>query len=245
VDRPQAVLALRLCDVSPQGGSLRVSYGVLNLTHRGGHEQSEVLVPGKRYRARVVLNDAAHSFAAGHKLRIAVATSYWPIIWPSAEPVTLSLFTGVSRVTLPVRGARPEDTTLAFASAESAPPLKRSWQRRGQDYRRVTRDAGTGESVIEVLADSGRSTIDALGLETESIQRETYRIQARDPLSALVDISYTMCVGRGAWQTRTETRTVMRATKEAFLLEATLDAYEGETRILSRNWSRSVPRDGV
>jgi uncharacterized protein len=54
-----------------------------------------------------------------------------------------------------------------------------------------------------------------------------------------------MCVGRGAWQTRTETRTVMRATKQEFLLEASLDAYEGETRVLSRNWARRVPRDGV
>lgn len=54
-----------------------------------------------------------------------------------------------------------------------------------------------------------------------------------------------MRVGRGDWQTRTETRTVMRATKDSFLLEASLDAFEGETRVLSRNWSRQVPRDGV
>ena len=37
-DRPIANLVVRLCDVHPSGESLRVSYGVLNLTHRDGHE---------------------------------------------------------------------------------------------------------------------------------------------------------------------------------------------------------------
>jgi len=38
-DRPIANLVVRLCDVHPSGESLRVSYGVLNLTHRDGHEK--------------------------------------------------------------------------------------------------------------------------------------------------------------------------------------------------------------
>src|SRR5262249_3652445 len=37
-DKPVANLVVRLCDVHPSGESLRVSYGVLNLTHRDGHE---------------------------------------------------------------------------------------------------------------------------------------------------------------------------------------------------------------
>jgi uncharacterized protein len=245
VDRPQAVLCLRLNDVSPTGGSLRVSYGVLNLTHRDGHEQPADLVPGKRYRISLKLNDAGHHFAAGHRLRVAISTSYWPIIWPSAEPVTLSLFTGASRLTLPMRAARAEDVAVAFAPAEGAPPLVRSWQRPGAYTRKVSHDADSGMTVIDVLADTGRSTIESHGLEVESIQRERYSIQARDPLSAEADIHWTMGVGRGAWRTRTETRTVMRATKTDFIIEASLDAFEGEARVLSRSWSRSVPRDGV
>jgi hypothetical protein len=37
----------------------------------------------------------------------------------------------------------------------------------------------------------------------------------------------------------------MRATPTEFLLDATLDAYEGDTRVLSRKWGRRIPRDGV
>ena len=46
-DQSVALLAARLNDVSPDGSSLRVSYAVLNLTHRNGHEAPAPLVPGK------------------------------------------------------------------------------------------------------------------------------------------------------------------------------------------------------
>ncbi len=37
VDQPNALLAVRLCDVAPDGASRLVSWGLLNLTHRDGH----------------------------------------------------------------------------------------------------------------------------------------------------------------------------------------------------------------
>ena len=74
VDRPNALLCARLCDVAPDGASLRVSYGLLNLTHRDGHEHPEPLEPGRRYPVRLQLNDAAHAFPAGHRIRLALST---------------------------------------------------------------------------------------------------------------------------------------------------------------------------
>src|SRR5215470_4548156 len=82
-DRPIANLVVRLCDVHPSGESLRVSYGVLNLTHRDGHERPAPLAAGERYRVRIKLNDAGSALPAGHKLRLALSTTYWPMIWPA------------------------------------------------------------------------------------------------------------------------------------------------------------------
>src|SRR5882724_7977829 len=42
-DQPVALIAVRLNDVAPGGASTRVTYGLLNLTHRDGHEQPEPL----------------------------------------------------------------------------------------------------------------------------------------------------------------------------------------------------------
>ena len=62
----------------------------------------------------VRLDAIAYALPAGHRWRVAVSPTYWPWVWPSPEPVTLSLFTGgASRLTLPVRPPQPEDATLA------------------------------------------------------------------------------------------------------------------------------------
>ena len=93
-DKPSAMIAARLEDVAPDGSSTLVTYGLLNLTHRESHEHPEPLQPGRKYRVKIPLNDIAQAFPAGHRIRLAVATSHWPIVWPSPEKASLSLSTG-------------------------------------------------------------------------------------------------------------------------------------------------------
>src|SRR5262249_56319298 len=73
-DRPMANLVVRLCDVHPSGESLRVSYGVLNLAHRDGHEKPALLAAGQPHPGRSPLNDARSVFPAGHRVRLAIST---------------------------------------------------------------------------------------------------------------------------------------------------------------------------
>ena len=110
-DRPLANLVVRLCDVHPSGKSLRVSFGVLNLTHRNGHEKPELLATGERYRVRIQLNDAGSMFPSGHRVRLAISTAYWPMIWPCPERATLQIFGGA--LDLPVRQSAAADALLS------------------------------------------------------------------------------------------------------------------------------------
>jgi hypothetical protein len=48
---------------------------------------------------------------------------------------------------------------------------------------------------------------------------------------------------RGTWDTSTRTRTVLTCTPTTFEIHAELDAFEGDRRVFSRNWQRSLPRD--
>ena len=245
-DRPQAQICVRLNDVAPDGASLRVTYGLLNLSHRESHETPSALEPGKRYRVRVQLNDIAHAFPAGHRIRVAVSTSYWPIAWPSPEPVTMTLFTGASRLDLPVRPRRDEDGKLpAFPPAESAPALTMTMHRQDRTVETVVYDLTTDEAVFTTDDDAGHLTIDAIGLESDIKRTEVFRILDNDPNSARVEIGSIRRIGRGAWQTRFTMHTVMRSTATEFLVEARLDAYDGETRLVSRNWQVRHKRDFV
>src|SRR5262249_62247863 len=90
-DRPIANLVARLCDVHPSGESLRVSYGVLNLTHRDSHENPAPLAAGERYRVLIKLNDAGSVFPAGHRVRLAPSPASPATLWPAPEKAKLGV----------------------------------------------------------------------------------------------------------------------------------------------------------
>ena len=245
-EKPQAQLCVRLNDVAPDGASLRVSLGLLNLTHRDSHENPTPLEPGKRYRVRIKLNDAAHVFPRGHRIRIAVSSSYWPIAWPSPEAAGLTLFTEGSRVQLPVRAPRTEDVMLApFAPPEAPTPLAVTHLGTPTSSETVARDLVTGKTTFTTEEDDGGIRHDAIGLEVRHRKTERFQILDSDPLSARVEITHAHEVGRGAWRVSTKTATTLTVTADEFIIQASLDAFEGEKRVVSRNWDRRHRRDEV
>jgi len=215
-DRPIAHLIARLCDVHPGGESLRVSFGVLNLTHRDSHEHPSPLVPGQRYRVEIKLNDAGAVFPAGHRLRLALSTAYWPMVWPAPERATVTVVSGA--LDLPVRPAR----------AESLPPLPPPEMAPADKPRQVR---------------PGVMRLDHIGLEIGGEWHFAEHVDEDDPLSATVEMRRTATVARDAWSVRIETHMKMSCTREAFLLEASARAFDGIDEACHRRWNRSIPRD--
>nr|WP_275451211.1 CocE/NonD family hydrolase C-terminal non-catalytic domain-containing protein [Arthrobacter sp. H14] len=82
--------------------------------------------PGKRYKVEIPLNGVAQGFPAGHRLRLSVSTSFWPLAWPAPEPAMVTVFTGPSTLKLPVRRPRPEEEAALreFGPAEAAEELE-------------------------------------------------------------------------------------------------------------------------
>jgi len=219
-DRPIANIAARLCDVHPSAESLRVSFGVQNLTHRDGHETPQPLVPGERYQIRIQLNDAGVVFPAGHRIRLALSTTYWPMIWPAPEVATLTIFGGT--LDLPVRPTQAADAALPLLPGpETATPER--------------------PTVIR----PGLVRIDRLGLELGTEGKFAFDITDDDPLSATAEMQRTETIQRDAWQVRIETRMRLSCTRDAFLLQASLRAWEGAREVCHREWDRSIPRDLV
>jgi hypothetical protein len=251
-DRPVALIAVRLSDVAPDGAATRVTYGVLNLTHRDGHERPSPLEPGRRTRVRVALNDAAHSFARGRRLRIAISTSYWPIVWPAPENVRLTVHTGASRLVLPVRPRRAEDAALApFEPPEAAPGPAEKELNAPRMHRIVERDLRTGETLFATGVhggdlDAGRVTwIEDIDVEYGQAMSRRSRIRDDDPLSAESEHRHRAHFRRDGWHARVDTRVRVSCTGDSFRVEAQMDAWEGETRLFSRAWDRRIARDHV
>jgi len=240
-DRPVAQVTARLCDVAPDGSSRR---GIFNLTHREGHERPRPLEPGRPVDVRLTLDAVGWSMPPGHRFRLALAPSYWPIVWPAPERVTLTLLTGPSCVLrLPRRKPRPEDTALApFGLAEGTPYLAREMLRPASRSRRLLLDQATLRQTLETHSDSGRVRWVSLDLETERVGRERHSIVEGQPLSAEVECTHRFELARGDWRVRGETESLMTCDAERFYAANRVRAWEGETLVHERERRFEVAR---
>jgi hypothetical protein len=246
-DRPLALVAARLVDVAPDGSASRVSYGLLNLAHRAGHRWPEPLVPGEEVEVTIALNHTAWALPAGHRLRLALSTAYWPIAWPPPESVTLAVAAG--EVGLPVRPPRaadeglPELAPAVGAGAGLPPDPERDPARFG-----TVRDDATGEVTHRWetgFAADGTPEIEeisAIALEVGHGLRETVRVRDGDPLSAEAQVDHHLVLRRGSWEVALTTRSRLTATAADFRLESELAAREGDEVAAERRWDQRVPR---
>jgi putative CocE/NonD family hydrolase len=241
-DRPRAMVAVRLCDVQPDGASARITYGVLNLCDRNGHEHPKDIVPGETMEIALRLDDIAYSVARGNRLRVAVSSTYWPLVWPSPEKVTLVLHEGV--LELPVRPTGAGDE-VSFEEPEAAAPWRTETLRQSSNSRIVERDSTTGKVSLNIVDDFGEKRDSDHGLVTGGIARENWIIDPDDPLSAYGQTHWTESLSRNEWSVRTETFTSMRSDAENFHLTGRIEAYEGKTLVFERDFEEKIWRDHI
>jgi uncharacterized protein len=156
-------------------------------------------------------------------MRLALSTAYWPMIWPSPENVTLLILGGT--LDLPVRPPRASDARLLpLPGPESAPPERPTIIHRGDV--RIER-------------------IDRIGLELGTDNKSQFHIEENDPLSAVAEIRQIKTMSRDEWQIRIETQMRLSCTRNAFLLQGSLRAWEGTNEVCHREWDRSILRDFI
>ena len=101
IDAPQGTLIARLCDVHPDGGSHRITLGVLNLSHRDGSEQPSPMSPGVTETVTITLDATAYRLPKGHRLRLALSTNYFPLVLPPPTEVTATIDLAEAELRLP------------------------------------------------------------------------------------------------------------------------------------------------
>jgi putative CocE/NonD family hydrolase len=250
VDRPAAFVAVRLNDVKPDGAATRVSYGILNLSHRNGHGAVEAIEPGARYQVRIQLNDAAYSFAPGHRVRLSLSTSYWPMIWPSPEVVTLSVHPGTSTLALPVRPPEPAVAELLMPAeplmpAETGPAMKMQQLEPVPCINTVTHDLLTGRVEVATERGSGYYRIEDNEIEAGINVVERMAIVSGDPLSAATEMISCARTGRAGSIIDVKARSKLTADRHEFLLESSLEVQENKGSVFARTWSHRIPRGSL
>ncbi len=244
-DQPNALLAVRLCDVAPDGSSTLVTRGLLNLTHRDSDEQPSPLVPGEAVAVDVALNAIAHAFPTGHRLRLAVSPTYWPWAWPSPVTAEITLELGGCSLEIPARPLSDDEPAITFLEPESAPNLDVVSARPTPSRREVVRDVASGRLTITTdFSYFGEQTY-RNGLEYSETMRDEESIVVDDPLSAQARCERTIRMRQGDWAVRVEASSSMSSTRDTFVVTNGIDAYEGDARVAAKRWTRTIPRDLV
>ncbi len=237
-DRPLGFVVARLCDVAPDGRSVRLAHGMLNLCHRGGAAKPEPMVPGQPVDLVFDLDQMACRVAAGHRIRLALSNSYWPFVWPSPEAGVLTVTAG--SLGLPVhQGSQAEWVPPA---ARHAQPWKHRVVRAGRSARRVETDLLSGLVALVVEEDGGDVENLDHGLTTGETLTERWEIHPDDPLRAKATHVWDQRLSRGAWAVRTRAWAEMTQTATHLVMSARLTAWEGDREVFDRRWDDRVER---
>ena len=263
VDSPVAMLSVRLSDVAPDGTSALVSAGVLNLTHRRSHADPEPLRPGVVEQVEIPLRTAGYRWLAGHRLRVALASSLWPVLWPSPHPATIRVHRGPatpSRLVLPVVPPAGADGDLPVPAFRTDPP-DLSWP-----SPEAADGAGPAASdppqwLIEEDVLDGSTTVRFHDGGEEIVPdgrrlyaAESIRMTAWDEDPARVELDADVVyrwqereVDRDGELTRIEIRAVsrQRSTVSDFDLSVRLEVDVDDQRFFERRWEERIPRQLV
>jgi hypothetical protein len=241
---PQAMIAVRLSDVDPNGRATRITYGLLNLSHRESDEQPEPLEPGQQYTVTVPMNHVAQRFPKGHRIRLAISTSYWPLAWPSPRPTLLKVHPEDSTITIPWRPPK-EENLRSLGTPRSGTPMRRSLLVPAFREWTVTHNLASNEVTQKIVNNDARYLLEDIGLETGNENSENYSYVNNNYDTLRAEVRTHRHLRREGWKMGTFTRTIMTSTPDVFRIRATLDAYSGEARVFSKSWDESVPRDMI
>ncbi len=256
-----ATAVVRLSDVAPDGASSQVTMGILNLTHRDGHEAPRALVPGLRTTVLVPLRAAGYRFEQGHRIRVSVASACWPVIWPSPETGTLTVHhgpvggqSGLAGGGVTGDGASGSRLDLPVAPATDAGPVPRFKMTPpeldevggGADDEprwRVTEDVLTGE--VTVSTHEGGDTILEDGGRLYSAESHEMTASDADPARARMASTVRYVLERDDHRIEIDVDGITASDEGAFHLDIRLDVRLDGLQFFERRTNEAIPRNLV
>ncbi len=202
-DQAVAFCVARLCDVAPDGRSTRIAIGAANLNLSPDMGRVRLLKPGKIERIILPLGVVAHRFSKGHRIRIALSNTYWPMLWPSPKPGTLTLhlkgsdftFTGLPKGSSACRDFGPPDGMRTRPWQTLAP---------ASFARDITRDVARGRTCLRIGDQSALERSGDHGLEHWSKTDRAYEIEDGRPDTATFRIHRQLGIRRVGFEATTE-----------------------------------------
>ncbi len=231
-DAAAASLSAKLCDVFPDGTSVLITRGTVDLAYRDGvHGPSVPLEPGEEYDVDVVLDACGYELAPGHRLRLAVAGADWPNTIAPPGPVRLTVHEGTLELPTWTGNDRPAPRFSPGAESSSEEPSDVTWT--------VTRDVlrRTTTCVVRHGADY---TTPHDGSASEQYTGEVVVDRRTFAQHADADCTYTL-----TWpgiEARVHSTMRVDVSAGGYDVAIVVDAYDSGEHLARRKWREHVPR---
>jgi putative CocE/NonD family hydrolase len=226
-------LVARLCEVTPDGRSHLVTRGLVALAAGAGLDDTAPFEPGAPVTVRLRFPTTAYRFALGNRIRLALAGSYWPLVWPEIGDAGLTLSTGDATLTLPrPKVIRAPDRPLPPARTHPASP---TWE--SVSAGPLRRDTAPGRSAWHLPRATMTYPDIAVALSVET--RMTCTRAGDDGFACTVD--HRIEVARPDGLADIHSTLKAHATPHGMTVSARLTADWDGTRVATRDWRFDYP----
>ncbi|MEO0622597.1 MAG: CocE/NonD family hydrolase [Pseudomonadota bacterium] len=233
---PTGQVAIRLCDVAEDGTSARISYSVRNML------LDDTLEPDRPEGAcdiSVPLHSVAYRVPAGHRLRLALSASLWPLVWPSKDASSVRLLKG--SLTISELMGPPQPLRVPLPQPVDLPVVKSHNVRAAPKIRRFSNEDGgslvSGWHQPEVAVEFPESGT-VFAYET----RAEHRVDPSDAGTASALVDHRMTIARTDGTATVHSRVSVHTEGASFVLEGGLDVDWNDTPVCRKTWSKRLPR---
>lgn len=241
---PLAHWAVRLEDVLPDGRVALVTGGLLNGSQRRSRLHPEPLVPGGSIDLEFELHLTTWTFQPGHRVRLSVSNSLFPMIWPTPDPMTTALLTGIEATRIELPGI----PAGRFGAPAFRPAGKREVRTDARDLGSDVWPQGTNEwkrdtaRGVVTYAWSGKSRWEIRDRRFEAAEKNVYETSESDP-------AHSRFTGEDSDRIELPGRTIdirtsveIRSDAANFHVTFVRRVLENGGLVRERTWQESIPR---
>ncbi len=235
-DQPGQIIA-RLNDVNTDGTAARISYGIRNLSLDENLDRVPVKTVGGKFTADIKLHSTAYRVRKGHRLRLALSLSYWPLVHTATRSKGVLLDTG----TLFIPGMKKEPASLE----DPLPPVQDLPAKKTHQ----TRAPGELERWKEVRGDLIEMGWRQPLLTTAYAQNDTifsyesstvHSLDISNSVSHQTDIRHRMVFERPKGVADVSIALTARASPGRIMVDAELNVVWSNNPFATRRWSISL-----
>lgn len=238
---PIAQLSLRINDVSPDGTVCRVVMAMRNLALDDMLDEKSGDTSGDQ-QVRACFPTNAYRFRAGHKIRLSLAASYWPLVWPAPAASDLRLQEKGATLALPLFGGNLDGSRCSLPLPVSPPDTSHYTSLAAGQLQRTTETLADGTVIASwrqpLVRTRHHDTNSTFGFET----RATCEVRGNDPLSAQSRFDHMLEFERPDGTARIESWAAVSSDAECFHVSGQVTAYWNGEQIFERMWTPAIKR---